>query len=105
MDGAGSTKRRSRAPYTNDRYAGFVSRIMRALGRRVSEGDTNDLAMMIDLQRQLDIIIAESVTAMRERFSFSWADIADAAGITKQAAHARWAHVEAKPRQRRRGVR
>jgi hypothetical protein len=71
-------------------YIAFGRRIMRALSRRVSTADPEDLGEMLELAAELDECIVRAVRGLREN-GFSWAEIARATGTTRQAAHARWA--------------
>ena len=71
-------------------YAAMMRRMIRAHGRRVADCDIEDLADLIGLQEVLDDTIAITVAQMRERHGWSWADIARATGVSKQAAAQRW---------------
>ena len=73
----------------NDEYAAFVRRIIRAYARRVASGDVEALADMVGLSSLLDEAITDAVTGLRKQ-GYSWAEIADRLGITRQAAHQRW---------------
>lgn len=66
----------------------FIRRMLRAYGRRVAECDPVDLAALVALRKDLDAAIATAVEGQRDRHS--WTDIADALGITRQAARQRW---------------
>jgi hypothetical protein len=88
-----------RAPLTNKRgryvetreYLGFVRRGIRALTRRVGEqADIEMLSEMLQLQKDLDAVIATTVAGLR-RDNYSWAEIAERAGVRRQSAHERWA--------------
>lgn len=78
----------------HSRYAAFTRRILRAYGRRVAAADPEDLAEMISLQRELNAAIDSAVAGLRSN-GFSWAQIAEATGTTRQATHARWASKRA----------
>lgn len=69
-------------------YRPFIRRMMRGYARQVAQADPVDLADMWKLRADLDEAIAAAVEGVRERHS--WADIADALGITRQAAQQRW---------------
>lgn len=71
-------------------YAAMLRRMVRAYGRRVGDGDPDDLAEMLAVRAELDEAIAEAVRANREQHGRSWAEIGAGAGITKQAAQQRW---------------
>lgn len=70
-------------------YGAMLIRMVRAYGRRLEQADAGDLPTLVDLAHQVDEILVESVTAMRNR-GVTWAEIGDAFGITKQAAQQRW---------------
>lgn len=71
-------------------YAAMMRRMVAAYGRRVADADVEDLAELIALRDQVDLTIATAVRSSRERHGRSWADIARAAGTTRQAAQQRW---------------
>lgn len=68
----------------------MMRRMLRAHGRRVADCDVEDLADLIALRGELDDAIALAVTTTRERHGRSWADIARAAGTSRQAAQQKW---------------
>lgn len=76
--------------YETTEYAAMMQRMMRSYGRRIADGDPSDLADAVKLQRQLDGIIREAVAAMREQSGFSWQQLADELGVTRQAAQQRY---------------
>ena len=76
--------------YETTEYAAMMSRMMRSYGRRIATGDPSDLADAVKLQRQLDAIIRDAVTAMRAESGFSWQQLADELGVTRQAAQQRY---------------
>lgn len=66
--------------------------MIRAAGRRVADADEFELAELVALRDELDRAIADAVAGQRtgpaER---SWQSIGDALGMTRQAAHKRYA--------------
>lgn len=88
-------RRRSTRVLEATDYAAMMRRMIRAHGRRVADCDIEDLADLIGLQELLDATIAGTVATMRERHGWSWADIARATGVSKQAAAQRWGHRRA----------
>ena len=70
--------------------AATVRRMMSGFAKSVADGDPADLVELLALRAQLDGIIADTVTHMREHQEFTWQAIADAAGTTRQAAQQRW---------------
>lgn len=72
-------------------FAAFMRRIMRALGRRVSEGDIDSLTEITRLQAELDALLVTTVVNLRsEPWNYSWAQIGTALGTTRQAAQIRF---------------
>ena len=71
-------------------YRAFVRRILRAYSRRCADADPDDLAELLALQVDVGAAIDAAVAGLRAQ-GRSWADIAEATGTTRQAAHKRWA--------------
>src|SRR5690242_19286611 len=86
------TPNRPRRVIENDEYAAFLGRIVRAYARRVAAGDVEALTLMLGLSGQIDTAIAQAVTGLRG-FGYSWAEIGNRLGITRQAAQQRWGHT------------
>jgi hypothetical protein len=82
-------KPRRRDVVENDEYAAFVRRIVRAYAKRVASGDVEALRDMVGLSGLLDEAISDAVTGLRSH-GYSWSEIADRLGISRQAAHQRW---------------
>jgi DNA-directed RNA polymerase specialized sigma24 family protein len=83
------TKLRRRDVVENDEYAAFVRRIISAHARRVATGDVEALTAMVNLSAHLDDAIGEAVIGLRAH-GYSWAEIGDRLGISRQAAQQRW---------------
>lgn len=75
-------------------YAGMMRRMMRAWGRRVVDADVEDLAELIAFRSELDRVTGETVARMRLDQGLSWAEVAKAAGTSRQAAYERWSSYE-----------
>jgi hypothetical protein len=73
----------------NDEYGAFVRRIIRAHAKRVATGDVEALTDMVALSSLLDEAIGDADTGLRGH-GYSWSEVADRLGITRQAAHQRW---------------
>lgn len=58
-------------------YVAMLRRMVRGLGRRLADGDPSDLADAVALQRELDAVIRQAVTEMRQRSEFSWQQLAE----------------------------
>lgn len=76
--------------YETTEYAAMMGRMLTAYGRRVGDADVEDLADMLALQAKFDQVVRDAVTAQREAHGRSWADIAAAAGTTRQAAQMKY---------------
>jgi hypothetical protein len=83
-------QRRSRPVVENHDYAAFARRVIRAHARRIAAGDIDELAYLFGLDRELQQAIHTAIVGLRTQ-GYSWADIALRIGITRQAAHQRWA--------------
>lgn len=79
----------SRRTVETPSYIEFARRVIRAAGRRVANADEVELRMLLGLHSDLDNAVAEAVNGLRQR-GVSWAYIASAFGITRQAAQQRW---------------
>ncbi|WP_435869735.1 hypothetical protein [Actinoplanes xinjiangensis] len=80
---------RRRDVVENDEYAAFIRRIIRAFARRIATGDVEALRDMVALSSELDTAIGDAVKGLRAH-GYSWAEIGDRLGISRQAAHQRW---------------
>jgi hypothetical protein len=85
----GRRSKRSRCEVENPDYAAFASRIIRAHGRRISDGDIDSLPDLLRLAAELDAATQHAVNGLRA-FGYSWGEIAGRLGTTRQAAQQRW---------------
>jgi hypothetical protein len=68
-----------------------VSRVVHSFATRVGDGDIDALPDLEELRRQLERETAAAVATLRAAPHFySWKQIADRLGITRQAAMRRW---------------
>jgi hypothetical protein len=88
-DNPGLSRNRRRDVVENDEYAAFARRILRAYARRIAAGDVEALAPMVTLAADLDAAIQDAVIGLRG-FGYSWTEIGDRLGISRQAARQRW---------------
>jgi hypothetical protein len=88
-----TSKRRHRPAVENHDYAAFSRRVIHAAARRIAAGDVDELAHLLGLERELQCAIQIAVDGLRAQ-GYSWADIGLRIGITRQAAHHRWATTE-----------
>lgn len=72
----------------NDAYAAFAGRVVRAHGRRVAAGDIEALPDLIRLSDEVDQAIRTAVEGLRGA-GYSWADIGERAGLSRQGAQQR----------------
>ena len=77
----------------NAEFSQFVGRVIKAHGRRVAAGDVEGLAHMRQLSELLDEWLVTAAQGLHAE-GYSWAEIARPLGITKQAAHLRFAKKE-----------
>lgn len=75
----------------NTDYAAMVRRMLTAYGRRVADGDSDDLAELLALRHVVDALIAPAIGQQMLMGRTSWADVGRAAGIPKGNAHRKWA--------------
>jgi hypothetical protein len=81
--------RRHKRVVENDDFAAFVRRIIRAHSRRVADGDIEALRAFRELVSEVDTATVEAINGLRS-FGYSWADIANRLGVSRQAAQMRW---------------
>lgn len=82
-------------PRDMDDYSAMLRRMIRAAGRRVAEGDPEDLAELVAIREALDAAIGDGVRGVRTHYS--WGDIAAALGVTRQSAHERFRGYDVTP--------
>lgn len=75
--------------HENPEIAAAIVRMTRALGARIAAGDPYDLELVGDVATALQKAERAAVTGLRKQ-GYSWADIGDGAGISRQAAQQRW---------------
>ena len=83
------TTTRRRPVVENDEYSAFARRVIRAYSRRVAAGDIDAISDMTRLADDLDQAIRDAITGLRSH-GYSWADIGNRLGITRQSAWERW---------------
>lgn len=84
-----TTNGRKRETETTD-YAAMMRRMIRAHGRRVADADEADLAELVELRDALEEAIADAVAGQRRQLGSSWAVLAPALRITRQAAQQKY---------------
>ena len=83
------TPAKRRPAVENDEYSAFARRVIRAYSRRVAAGDIDAIADMTRLAGDLDHAIHDAITGLRSH-GYSWGDIGNRLGITRQSAWERW---------------
>jgi hypothetical protein len=73
----------------NDEYAAFARRILRSYARRIANGDIDALTRMTSLADDIETAVHAAVIGLRDH-GYSWADIGNRLGVTRQAAQQRW---------------
>jgi hypothetical protein len=82
-------RKRGKRTVENPQFAAFTRRILRAYARRVAAGDVEALRYLVLLPADVDAALREAVTGLRT-FGYSWAEIADRLGVSKQAVQMRY---------------
>jgi hypothetical protein len=80
---------RAKRVVENDEFDAFVRRILAAYGRRVADGDVEALRNLAALSAEVDAVTRLAVTGLK-RFPYSWSEIADRLGTSRQAAQMRY---------------
>jgi hypothetical protein len=75
--------------HENPEIAAAILRMTASLGRRIGDADPYDLELLRDLSTAVDAAWSEAVKRLRKQ-GYSWTEIGDGAGITRQAAQQRW---------------
>lgn len=81
---------RKTGPVENADYFQMVGRMVRGMGKRGANGDYTDLTEMAKVQQMMTDALQTAVDGMREQQGYSWADIGEGLGITRQAAQQRF---------------
>ncbi|OJF13302.1 hypothetical protein [Couchioplanes caeruleus] len=84
-------RKRSKREVENPEFDAFVRRILRAYARRVAVGDVEALQSLSQLSSEVDAVTRLAVAGLRKApYSYSWSEIADRLGVSKQAAQMRY---------------
>jgi DNA-directed RNA polymerase specialized sigma24 family protein len=83
------TSKHRRRRVENDEYAAFTRRILRAYARRIATGDIDAIADLSDLFTEVEAALGKAIIGLH-LLGYSWADIGQRLGVTRQAAHQRW---------------
>jgi hypothetical protein len=84
-------RKRAQRHVETGQFDAFARRILRAYARRVAAGDVEALASLVALSTEVDAVVRLAVAGLRAKpYSYSWQEIADRLGTTKQAAQQRY---------------
>src|SRR5919202_5417278 len=85
------SRKRARRQVENPEFDAFVRRILRAYARRVAAGDVEALRSLALLSSEVDAVTRLAIAGLRTSpYSYSWSEIADRLGVSKQAAQMRY---------------
>ena len=91
MTATGNHRKRTKRAVENAQFDAFVRRILRAYARRVAAGDVEALRSLAQLSSEVDAVTRLAVAGLRTSpYNYSWSEIADRLGVTKQTAHERY---------------
>jgi DNA-directed RNA polymerase specialized sigma24 family protein len=88
------TRDRRRKVVENDEFGAFIGRVIRAYGRRIAGGDIEALRQLLALAQDIETATDNAVEGLRD-FGYSWGEIAQRLGVSRQAVHQRWGHRDA----------
>jgi DNA-binding Lrp family transcriptional regulator len=84
-------RRRVKRVVENDQFDAFARRILRAYARRVAAGDVEALRSLAALSAEVDAVTRLAVLGLKQRpYAYSWSEIADRLGVSRQAAQMRY---------------
>jgi hypothetical protein len=84
-------RKRSRVAKENDQYGDFVRDALTAYGRRIGQGDIEELPRLVSLAEELEPIVVAAIAELRSaRWGYSWSEIGRVLATTKQAAQQRY---------------
>jgi hypothetical protein len=87
----GLTRHRAKRAVENDQFDAFVQRILAAYARRVAAGDIEALSKLAALSSEVDAVTRLAVAGLRQApHGYSWSEIADRLGVSRQAAQMRY---------------
>jgi DNA-directed RNA polymerase specialized sigma24 family protein len=86
------TSKRRKRQVENDEYGEFVRRILRAYARRIANGDVDALGQLNTIFDDVESALGRAVVGLR-LLGYSWTEIGQRLGVTRQAAHQRWSET------------
>jgi hypothetical protein len=88
----GLRRKRTKRDVENAQFDGFARRILRAYARRVAAGDVEALRSLVAFGSEVDTATREAVAGLKG-FGYSWQEIADRLGVSRQAAQMRYGNA------------
>jgi hypothetical protein len=88
------TRKRRKRHTENDEYAAFARRVVRGYARRIAAGDIDAIADLGGLLGDVESALSRAVTGLRDNHGYSWAEIGNRLGVTRQAVHQRWGDTQ-----------
>ncbi|RZU50678.1 hypothetical protein EV385_2456 [Krasilnikovia cinnamomea] len=83
--------KRARRRVENTQFDAFARRILRAYARRIADGDVEALGALAALTAEVDAVCRLAVAGLRQApYGYSWSEIADRLGVSRQAAQMRY---------------
>jgi hypothetical protein len=87
----GLRAKRAKRTTENSDFDAFARRILRAYGRRVADGDVEALRSLAQLSAELEAATRLAVAGLKNGpHAYSWAEIADRLGVSRQAVQMRY---------------
>jgi len=86
------TRKRRKRQVENDEYAAFARRVLRAYSRRIASGDIDAITDLNSLFEEVEAALGRAVLGLR-LLGYSWAEIGQRLGVTRQAVHQRWSET------------
>lgn len=83
------TPKRRTKHVENDEFAAFLRRVLRAYARRIASGDIDAITELNGLAEETETVLGKAVIGLH-LLGYSWAEIGQRLGVTRQAAHQRW---------------
>lgn len=90
----GNADTHRRRKYEAPEVGAAARRFARALARRAGEGDTEAIEQLVELRTEVDRQLGEAARGLVAA-GYSWTEVADVLGVSRQAARQRFAHQEA----------
>lgn len=72
-------------------YTAFARRVLKALGKRVADADLAMLPKIAELEQLVDELLGDTARQLHDEHGYSWTEIGDQLGVSRQAARQRFA--------------